>query len=419
MAYKKWTEEEAERVVKMRRQGMTYPLIASHFADASADSVKNLYNRRTAIQSEKVQQQDFPEVEEIHKDGSLSSNKLITLFESEKNDPDALMRCHGYDPELFDLVNSRKSVWQQRSNVNGWSDLYASKITVKPKTNDLALRTMVRVIDALDNIKTTSPRKKKVLNKSGIMYEMNIADLHIGKLCFMEEAEDEYNLKIAEQRFKKVVADLVQRGPDQCEKVLFIFSNDFFHFDTLLKTTTSGTPQDTNTHLQRLFQLGCELLVWAIETISELGPVEVLYVGANHDKLMSFFACQWLGAYYRNNQLVTVDVEPKSRKYVEYGNSLIQFSHGHNEKKRIGGVMQVDRREAWGRTMFHEVHAAHIHSEKETYEENGVIVRHISSVTGTDRWHFDSGYVGAVKKAQAFVWHKEQGLINIINSVII
>ena len=45
-----------------------------------------------------------------------------------------MLRAHGYDPDMFELVNSKNSMWHQKSNEDGLHTLYASKITVKPRT---------------------------------------------------------------------------------------------------------------------------------------------------------------------------------------------------------------------------------------------------------------------------------------------
>jgi hypothetical protein len=60
------------------------------------------------------------------------------------------------------------------------------------------------------------------------------------------------------------------------------------------------------------------------------------------------------------------------------------------------------------------LHLGHLHSEQ-VYEYSGFIQRRISSITATDDWHNEMGYVQTIRKAQAFLWHKENGLKHIIN----
>jgi hypothetical protein len=79
--------------------------------------------------------------------------------------------------------------------------------------------------------------------------------------------------------------------------------------------------------------------------------------------------------------------------------------------------MQVEAKTDWGQTYFHEWHGAHIHSEL-AKEDKGVIVRNLASVTGRDDWHFNKGYLSH-PHSQAFIWHKDKGLRDTLNTEII
>lgn len=358
---------------------------------------------------------------DINKDGSHTSEKLLEMSNEQSKDVNYLLSAHGYDSRDWELTSARNNIWNSYSKVDGVLTLYSSKIVTRPrKDDDIAIEEIKEFFTDLHK-DYRSPVHITPLNysKDGKMLELNIADLHLGKLCWNGNSGDHYDEKIAEERFFHILNDVIERTKGhKLDKILFVFSNDFFHFDNLAKTTTGGTPQDTNLQYKQMYKLGCTMLVKAIDLLLEIAPVETFYIGSNHDKVTSYFAIENLGSWYRNEPNVTIDTDPKTRRYVEFGNSLIQFSHGHSEKKRLGTTMQVEAREAWGRTLFHEVHAAHIHSEKTVIEDNGVIIRNVSSPTGTDTWHYESGYVGAVKKAQSFLWDRENGLELIINTPV-
>ena len=70
----------------------------------------------------------------INKDGTQTRNALLVLSEEEIKTPELLLKAHGYDPQIFDLVSAKNSMWHQKSNTYGLSTLYCSKITVKPRT---------------------------------------------------------------------------------------------------------------------------------------------------------------------------------------------------------------------------------------------------------------------------------------------
>ena len=83
--------------------------------------------------------------------------------------------------------------------------------------------------------------------------------------------------------------------------------------------------------------------------------------------------------------------------------------------KRLSSLMPIEARELWSKAKYYELHCAHLHSEQAAEEINGVIVRRISSPTAIDTYHYKSGYIGAVRKAQTFIYDKERGLKQIIN----
>ena len=250
-------------------------------------------------------------------------------------------------------------------------------------------------------------------NAEDYLLEVPVVDLHLSKLAWEPEVGESYDYKIAEKRYKEVVEDVYSRAEKVMPgKILIPIGHDFFHTDTLQGTTTAGTPQDFDGRWQKQFNKGVELQVWTLDLFSQLAPVDCLLVPGNHDKMVSYYALMFLSAWFKDREDVAINTDPKTRKYVEFGKNLIGFTHGDKEKKRIFGNMQVEAAPAWGRTKYREFHTGHWHHES-TKEEHGVIVRSLSSITATDAWHFESGFVGAIAKQQTFLWHKTKGLYEI------
>ncbi len=260
---------------------------------------------------------------------------------------------------------------------------------------------------------------KRVTNDANFMLEFPVVDLHSGKLGWAPEVGESYDYKIARKRYEHVVDDVYCRAePLEMEKIVIVIGNDHFHYDNIEPTTTAGTRQDTDTRWQQLYGVNYEVIIWAVDRFSHLAPVELLHIPGNHDWMASWHAMMYLHAWYRNSDRVKVNTDPKSRKYVEYGKNLIGYTHGDKEGKRIIGNMQVEAAPAWGRTLHREWHTGHLHSEQ-VKEENGVIVRRLSSITGPDSWHFTHGYIGALPKQQTFIWHKQRGLTEIWHTPIL
>ena len=89
--------------------------------------------------------------------------------------------------------------------------------------------------------------------------------------------------------------------------------------------------------------------------------------------------------------------------------------------------MATEQKAAWGRTTFHEWHLGHFHKKRNINyavfdkaqtlnEELGVIVRYLSSLTGTEEWHNKKGYVGTQKAGEAFIWNDTTGMLGHLNA---
>lgn len=356
----------------------------------------------------------------INKDGTITSDKLIEISEDALKNPNSLLKAHGFDTKEWELVSAKNNVWNVYSKKDGVCDLYSSKIVVKPRTN-ISLDEIKEFYEGLIT-EYSSPIVKKYVNpQNGMMLLLPIMDLHLGKFSECDIVGDSsYNSQSAREYFNYIIDNVISRVQEMnIDKIIFPIGNDFFHYDRADGCTTKGTSQDIDSKHQSLFKDGVTLLIDGISKLSkELGTtVEVFYVPGNHDMVTSYHALMSLWCYFHNNENVIVDTMAAPRHYIEYGNSLLGFTHGDKEKKRISGIMQVEAREAWGRTKYHEWILGHLHSEHTT-EENGVIIRHLSSVTGIDTWHHESGFVGAIRKCTCSLWDKEYGLDSMFNIVI-
>lgn len=249
------------------------------------------------------------------------------------------------------------------------------------------------------------------------MLEADLFDAHLNKLSWAVETGENYDTKIAERRVRDAVMDLLAgASPYNIERITLPIGNDFTNIDGLLKQTTAGTPQDTDTRYHRMFRQARGLGSWMIEVCAQLAPVEVIIVPGNHDELTAWTIGQVLEAEYAGDTRVTFQSGPKLRKYVEYGANLIGFTHGVDEPHaNLPQIMAVEQKEAWARSTYREWHVGHRHKQKATQpvmvdDKIGVTVRIIRALTATDAWHFRKGYVGNAQGAEAFVWKKSGGL---------
>ena len=350
----------------------------------------------------------------INKDGSIISDKLVSLSEEDLKDPKAILLAHNFDYSQWELINAKHSVWNVYSKSEGMKQLYSSKISVRPR-GDISLEEIETFYKYL--CETYKPKlNTKQLNKDGnLMLEIPIVDLHFGKTSANNNTFKPYNTEIAKLYFNYIIDYCVQQSANKnIESIIFPIGNDFWHYDTFQCTTTAGTPQSTDRKSQSLFKESIELLIDGITKLSQVAPVQVFYVPGNHDFLTSYHGLMALWCYFHDNPNVIVDTNTYPRKYIEYGNNLLGFAHGDKEKKRISGLMQIEAKESWGHTKYHHWHLGHYHSNHGD-EQNGVIITNLPSVTGSDEWHDINGYVGAAQECRCYVWDKNYGLDTIIN----
>lgn len=315
------------------------------------------------------------------------------------------------------------------------------KIRIKP-IKEVEESNIVRetIYDIIENYKKTNKFSNKTIlpnfpknRAEKNLLEINLFDLHIGKLAWSGETGENYDVSIAKERFEKILEDLLMRSNGFVfERILFPIGNDFFNSDNLNNTTTAGTPQHEDLRWQKTFKIGVELLIYAIERLKSSGlPVDVLIIPGNHDFERSYYMGCVIEAWFKNDSLVTVDNSAKPRKYYNFGNLLLGFTHGKYEKESsLPMLMAVECKEYWSTTEYREWHLGHLHRKRNILynfvqsksqllnEDLGVMVRYLSSLTGTEQWHFKNGYVGNIKAGEGFIWNNEKGLIGHINANI-
>lgn len=404
-----------KKAYELKREGKTRYEIAETLGISPRQARRGWERYESKLKKEELPKDNKYTVT-INSDGTQTSEVLLEMSREQAKDEEFLLKAHGYDTELWEIVSARNNIWNVYSKKDGVQVLYSSKITVKPTKGKLTLKDIEEFCMELVKRKPMKPIPLREYKPSSQMLEIATFDVHLGKLAWYGETGESYDYKIARQRFLGVIQDFKDRVKGRTfEKVLFPFGQDFFNIDNTQGKTTAGTEQDCDLRWKKLFMKGVEIAIEAIDMLAELGPVKVLYVPGNHDNTTSYGAICCLYFKYAGNENVTVDISPKARKYEEFGKCLIGFGHGEKERKRIDKIMQEEAARAWGRTVYREWHLGHLHKESSggyqmTEEYPGLIVRRIGAITGTDNWHYESGFVGVVKKAEAFIWDKEEGL---------
>ena len=339
--------------------------------------------------------------------------------------------------DLLNIYNVSLDDWEiEKQVLNTWevgakgpngdivtTPLFQVKLWLKNKQTSILKNVREEFID---DIKKLSPKVDKIsykprIDKSPLLLELNIFDLHLGKIAWSEETGHNYNLEIASKLFSDCIDEFIFECQNKnIERIVLPIGNDFFNSDRShpFNSTTKGTPQEEDTRWQKTFRTGRQLIVDNINKLSQIAPVDVIMVPGNHDYERNFYLGDSLEGWFYNNPNVNVDNSPSPRKYYNYGKVLIGYTHGNEEKLTdLPLIMAHEKPTEWALSSFREFHLGHEHRKKEikyksTEEHQGVIIRFMSSLSATDSWHHKRGYIGSKRSAEAMFWDGEKGLKN-------
>lgn len=246
------------------------------------------------------------------------------------------------------------------------------------------------------------------------MLEIDIFDLHAGKLAWGKETgHANYDSHIAVELYEDALDTLLERVDlrSGCDQILLVSGNDLINSDSTANTTTHGTPQDSDVRFQKTFALVRETLIRGIEKLRTIAPVVVPMIPGNHDQLAVWHLGDSLACYYHNCKDVTILNEPTLRKYFQFGKVMLMWTHGDKGKHPdYPLLMAVEQPKMFGETVHREAHVGHRHTSK-LVEFHGVRVRTLSALTAPDAWHSENQFVGNKRAAEAFIWHRDEGLI--------
>ena len=303
--------------------------------------------------------------------------------------------------------------------------MFRTKAFLKKIKPELNLKEIKQSL--IEDLRNLSPKVLKIDRerpqdrKDLHLLEISAFDLHIGKIGIKG---DKYSMEIAEERLLSAIEHLLYRSKGyHIDKILFIVGHDLLNSDKdwPIPATTRGTPQFNSDYHIDMYRCARKLMIKAIDILSEVADLHVMVIPGNHDRESVMHIGDTLELYYENNQNVKVDNSDCLMKAIPYGNNLIISDHGDGPKTNdLPGIIAQRFKNLWSNTVYVEVHRGHYHTNKATKlqaieELNGITVRNLSSMSATDYWHDSKGFIGNIKKAQAFIYNRENGLQGILN----
>jgi len=296
------------------------------------------------------------------------------------------------------IKNKEASLFFKNPNFNGQQD----------KFNEFK----DELINSIAEHSPSYPTITRTQGTEGHLLVIDPADIHIGKLCDAFETGEEYNSQIAVQRVLEGVQGILDKSAGfNIDKILFVGGNDILHIDTPRRTTTSGTPQDTDGMWYRNFLTAKQLYVEILEKLIALADVHFVFNPSNHDYTHGFFLADCIKTHFRQATNITFDCSLQHRKAYRYGENLIGTTHGDGAKQQdLPLLLATEFPMDWSLTKHRYVYMHHVH-HKLSKDYQGVTVESLRSASGTDSWHHRNGYQHAPKAIEGFLHHKKHGQI--------
>ena len=297
--------------------------------------------------------------------------------------------------------------------------LYHVEVRLVRKKSLFTIETVDKLFDSL--LSKTFPSYKsetKNYNRDGVYAIVPIFDLHLGLYATEAVEGNDYSIDLAEKYFYDIVNQAKERLSNRkIKEIYFLVGNDFLNSDNLERTTTKGTPQDTETSWFNLIDKAIELIVNGAKSLSELSVVNVIIIPSNHDRHSLYSIGKVVEQYFVKSKDIFVDNSPVYAKYFLLGKTIVGLTHDIQIKRALE-VMTTSARELWSQANYAVWLLGHLHRQMQ-YERQGVLeIYRIPAVSGNSRWASEKHYVQPDRRSQVFIIDQEDGITDVMNIVV-
>lgn len=402
MAYFKWTSEYRALVKRLYEQGLSTRQVVNYFFDnyglnvsrRSVQRYRGVQTQSNAIKRnsnafERNKVKDITRGTEIvlNKDGSQSSSTTLQMTSEQAKDPDFVLRAHGFDPSEWDIISARNNFWQQNSQDNGLIDLYQSKITVKPKSDDeLTPQDIANLFKADIKPYTVNQVARDTHN-----LVVPLPDLHFGITTMLDvKGHLDSLLELINKGYKTIVIE--QLG-------------DLFHSSQMWSSQTlKGTLLDEVDMVQAVEDAKQFFDVLVIAALKNSTTLHIKQMAGNHSANLEYLFMEYLKAKYPQ---VVIKNNIKFRDAYLLDNVGIMLAHGDLAPKNLPMLMANEFGGVWSLSHSREIHKGHFHNEK-TIDNGGVISRQLGTVKPNDKYEIMNGWTLSKKELYALEYDSDK-----------
>lgn len=287
---------------------------------------------------------------------------------------------------------------------------------------------VTKFVDAVsDSLADYKPLDRKLFaprintgSKGDKLLVLDLADVHFGKLCVAEETGYTYNVDVARHRVIEGTRALLRRA-EGVGRILFVMGNDILHTDNG-KTTTSGTPQDSDGSYFTAWRAAQHASIDAIAECASVAETDLLHCMSNHDWRSGWALSQTISAAMSGHEGVRAtpyNLSERHRKYYGYGRNGAMFTHADGAKEEsLTSLFLREAKNMVSQTDLLYAYLHHFHHKKRSrrgidvfqsekdhtaftqvnmgasrVEGVDMMAEYVRSPSDPDGWHDRNGYI--------------------------
>lgn len=292
----------------------------------------------------------------------------------------------------------------------------AQWVKTSPKAEAAQAAYEQALTDLCDSVKGLSPPiSPPSLPNRDLLTVVPMGDPHFGLLSWKPETGEDFDTAKAEAVTFNAVDTLASLTPNT-GTALLLNLGDYFHADDSSNRTPRGqNALDVDGRFDKIASIGFRAMIRCIERLLEKHDKVIIRNNpGNHDPHQAKMLNIAVGAYFHNNQRVTVDPSPSNFYYYQFGRVLLGSTHGDGAKLNdLPLIMANDVPRLWADAQFRIWHVGHFHHNQRIFQKDlvGCEVETHRTLAAGDAWHRNQGY-RSLRDMKAVVYHKDFGEVN-------
>lgn len=385
-------------------KNLSWSELAAKYNISSGDAARSIWRRNKEILQDSFVINIVDEIESIIDNEKGESQVKFTSSSNCLSDEEIYKECR-VDSTKWILTQ----IWHKKT-LNGFN--YSAKFKLKEASQKDYL------LEFLKNYKSSyKPIDKVILNKTDKSKNcllLSLPDFHLDKLVISNNDVGKHI-----QNYETILEKILIKSCSSylIDEIVFVIGNDFFHTDSSNNTTTKGTPLQVTIDWDLAYEKGFDLMIRSISKIKQFcNKLNIILVQGNHPSNKEFYLTHALEVYFKPDKNISFNRSKSNLKVHQYGETLFCFNHGNNINDKLPLAFATSFHKEWGACKYKEIILGDKHHNSEKMikfqgETNGVRMRILPALCGTDTWHQDNLFINAIQAGIGLIYDVEKGKV--------